>query len=212
MLAAERSLGPFPDYLIAVSRLLDQVESGNSVDIYLDGPDHGSLGDYGLHLQVRHSIKNAAVKGAAVRMLLPNELARVSRANPQLEYWQQFERVKETPGFKQFFEGQYSWFTQARSREEMEVCIDTYMQVVLQDFIASNVGLKRLREDAEPLPFLFWRVQSEVIYVRLPQTPKEPAEARWTSTAEDVDLFVSRFTALWNGGIPILNRSHDERR
>lgn len=192
------SVGLFPDYLSSVVNLLNRAMSGSRVDIYVDGPDHGSLADYKLHREAHEAIRAAKARGAKVRILLPVKLARVSRANPDFNYGKHFPQVKGTPGFKEFFQAQQPWVPEAQTREELDLSVDAYMNVRLQDYFGWNLGIAFLSENKDEAPMVFmWRVDNCVVYVPVPQERNKAAEAFLSSDPTEIRLLGEVFDRHW---------------
>lgn len=196
-------VGLFPDYLTSVVNLLSKAVSGSEVDVYVDGPEHGSLADYKLHRDVHKAIREAKERGAEIRIMLPARLARVSRANPDFNYGEHFPRLKGTPALKEFIGAQKPWIPDAETSEELDLSVDAYMNVRLKDFLDWGLRVAFLSEKEEEYPRVFmWRVDGCVVYIPLTQEPNSAAEAFVTSDPTEVRLLLEMFDRHWGSARP----------
>lgn len=189
------TIGPFPNYLSSVESLLGTAMSGSEIDIYVDGPDHGSLAKLPLHLKVHEALRAAKARGAKVRLLLPAKLAIVSRANPDYNDGTLLPRIMTTPGFRELSQAQPS-VPEAETFDQVPFQIDAYMRLRLVDF-SDDVAFLPEKEEG-PTVFL-WRVDGSVIYVSLPKKQNTPGEAFSTSDPSEVGLLIDMFNRYWQG-------------
>ncbi len=103
-----------------------------------------------------------------------------------------------TPGLKEFFGEQKPWIPDAETSEELDLSVDTYMNVRLKDFLDWGLRVSFLAKEEEENPTVFmWRVDGCAVYVPLPQEPNSAAEAFLTSDSTELRLLLEMFDRHW---------------
>ena len=197
------SVGLFPDYLSSVVRLLTTTVLDSAVDIYVDGPDHGSLQDRRLQREVHSNIGAANERGAQVRILLSAPLARISRVNPDRDRVEDFRALKGTPGLEEFLAAQRPMLPRPETPDEVKLSVDAYMNVMLKDYFDWDLPVGFLSGEADDRPrFFLWRADGQVIYVPFPDERHFLAEG-YLVTGRDVQPFVNLFNHHWGLATPM---------